>query len=62
MNALDVFVYSLCFLLIMTAGVIMFREYRKPKKANRQPKLTISICILLAASLLQLIYGIIINF
>ncbi len=58
MNAVDVIVYAVCFLLIISAGIIMFREYRKSKMRSRQPKFTISICFLLAASLLQLIYGI----
>ncbi|GEK59816.1 hypothetical protein CHL76_14015 [Marinococcus halophilus] len=62
MNAVDVIIYAVCFLLIMTAGVIMFKEYRKSKKVSRQPKFTISICLLLSASLLQLIYGITTNF
>ena len=62
MNAVDVIVYAVCFLLIISAGIIMFKEYRKSKKVSRQPKFTISICFLLAASLLQLIYGITTNF
>ncbi|WP_079476673.1 hypothetical protein [Marinococcus halophilus] len=65
MNVVDMIVYASCFLLIMTAGVIMFREFRefrKSKKVSRQPKFTISIYLLLSASLLQLIYGITTNF
>lgn len=28
MNVFDVIIYAVCFLLIMTAGIIMFKEYR----------------------------------
>ncbi|WP_022794762.1 hypothetical protein [Marinococcus halotolerans] len=58
MSGFSVMVYTVCFLFIAVAGIIMFREYRKPKEARRQKKLMISMSLLLAASLLQLSHGI----
>lgn len=57
MSGVSIIVYAVCFLLIAVAGTIMFREYRKPKETRMQKKLMISMSLLLAASLLQLSYG-----
>ena len=61
MSDFSVMVYTVCFLLIAVAGIIMFREYRKPKEARRQKKLMISMSLLLAASVLQLSHGFVID-
>ena len=61
MSGISIIIYAICFLLIAVAGIIMIREYRKPKEIRRQKKLMLSMSLLLAASLLQLSHGLATN-
>ncbi|SDW08258.1 hypothetical protein SAMN05421781_0381 [Marinococcus luteus] len=61
MSGISIIIYAVCFLLIVVAGIIMFREYRKPKEIRRQKQLMTSMSLLLAASLLQLSHGLATN-